>query len=189
MSFRQDINLYRSEKVAQLAAHSLHYMMEEFRIHRNFAGTNELRETMFIDLFCEYLKWIGFLERKLLISRWVHLAQRHAKVRTMPLAPSIAKTLEEIGTTQQALEEVSSSNRPRLSTSGRIAQVRKGVFLPLLCTAFTTLSCLSLKPLMQWDEGMAFFTTNLTYSFVAASLALNFSFGLWLLLRPTGWRP
>lgn len=167
-----------------LAYQSLHYMREEFDRHREASDLNEARETEFVDLFCEYMKWLGFFHCKALIAQWCVLCYLYPTAATRPVPPSLERMILAITATKKALATAAAANLPRRATAARVAQVRKGVFLPLLGTASATLICLSLKPLAGWRPDATILATTLAYALIAASLAANFTFGLWLIFPP-----
>lgn len=169
-----------------LAYKSLYYMCEELEAHVGARDLNEYRETEFIDVFCEYMKWLGFFHNKTLTAQWQVLCERYPKVRDLQLPPSIEKLRHSTNDTKKALGAIVAANLPRRATAARIAQVRKGVFLPLIGTAVAALTCLSLKPLAGWQPETSAFAMALAYDMIAASLAANFTFGLWLLSQPAG---
>jgi hypothetical protein len=169
-----------------LAYNSLHYMREEFGAHRDSSDIDEARETEFIDVFCEYLKWLGFFHAKVLISRWRVLIELYPKVRAKQFPASAEQILKNIDATKAQLKPIAAANLPRRATAARMVQVRRGIIIPIVFTATSTLTCLSLKPMLGWQPDTAMFVTNIVYSMVAASLAANFVFGLWLLLPTRG---
>ena len=169
----------------QLAHYSLHYMREELTDHRVATDLNEARETEFIRIFCEYMKWLGFFQNKVLLARWQTLRDRYPRIGTRSLPTTIEKFMQGVNSTTGALGVIAATNLPRRSTASRVMQLRKGIFLPILGTAFTTLICLSLKPLAGIAPEKALAATAIAYSLIAASLASNFVLGLWLLMPPT----
>jgi hypothetical protein len=172
----------------RLAQYSLHYMREELSAHRLATDLNEARETEFISIFCEYMKWLGFFHNKVVLTRWRALRDRYPKLETRSLYKVVEKFMHGVDTTRYALEAIAATNLPRRSTASRVMQLRKGIFLPMFGTAFATLICLSLKPLAGFKPEMALTATAIAYSLIAASLTVNFTFGLWL-LTPLSKRP
>ena len=169
----------------KLAHDSLYYMREELSDHRVATDLNEARETEFIRIFCEYMKWLGFFHNKVLLARWRALRDRYPKIGARSIPPTVEKFMQGVNSTKYALEVIAATNLPRRSTASRVMQIRKGIFLPILGTAFATLICLSLKPLAGFEPEVALAATAIAYSLIAASLASNFAFGLWLLMPPS----
>jgi hypothetical protein len=169
----------------KLAHYSLHYMREELSDHRMATDLNEARETEFIQIFCEYMKWLGFFHNKVLLARWQTLRDRYPKIEFRSVPATVDKFVQGVNSTKDALEAIAASNLPRRSTASRVMQLRKGIVLPILGTTFATLICLSLKPLAGFEPETALAATAIAYSLIAASLASNFTFGLWLLMFPS----
>jgi len=171
--------------LVKLARYSLHYMREELSAHRLATDLNEARETEFINIFCEYMKWLGFFHNKVLLARWRTLLDRYPKMETRSFPKTVEKFMQGVDSTKHALEAIAATNLPRRSTASRVMQLRKGIFLPMFGTAFATLICLSLKPLAGLKPETALAATAIAYSAIAASLSANFTFGLWILMPPS----
>ncbi|MDP9057021.1 MAG: hypothetical protein M3N34_06815 [Pseudomonadota bacterium] len=175
----------KARAIVKLAHQSLHYMREEFSNHRDSTVFNEVRETEFIRIFCEYMVWLGFFHNKVLLTRWKALRERNPKIEARSITATVEKFMQGVNVTKDALEVIAATNFPRRFIAFRVMQLRRGIILPIIGTMLSTLICLSLKPLSGFQPQMAMQATTIAYSLIAASLVSNFTFGLWLLMPPS----